>query len=334
MNELITIPQESALTVFTTENGLDPYLQEIEREVKAFEPDVTTTKGRKEIASIAHKVAKSKTALDNIGKELVAELKKKPKLIDAERKRVRDFLDKLKTEVREPLTKYEEAEAARIEKHKQNIELIRSYRELSEPVDSVTLQEMIDAVKAFEISESWEEFELDAQREKEASLSALIIKLDERKKYEAEQVELARLRAEQEERERKEREARIAQEAAEKAKIEAEAKAKAEQEKAEREALELKLKIERAEREKIEAEEAAKRAAIEAEQRLKREAEEAKRREQEELERREANTRHKGKINRQAAQALQTISGIDEALSKEIIKLIAKNEVPNVRINY
>ena len=61
-------------------------------------PDVTTKKGRDAIASIAHKVARSKTALDNIGKELVAELKDVPKKIDAERKRIADEAAAVKAE--------------------------------------------------------------------------------------------------------------------------------------------------------------------------------------------------------------------------------------------
>jgi hypothetical protein len=42
---------------------------------------------------MAYKVARSKTALDDGGKKLVADLKQIPKKIDAERKRVRDPLD-------------------------------------------------------------------------------------------------------------------------------------------------------------------------------------------------------------------------------------------------
>jgi hypothetical protein len=49
--------------------------------------------GREAIASMEYKVARSKTALDDGGKKLVADLKQIPKKIDAERKRVRDPLD-------------------------------------------------------------------------------------------------------------------------------------------------------------------------------------------------------------------------------------------------
>lgn len=85
--EVATIPtKENALTVFSAAQGLDPYLAQIRAEIDGFTPDISTRKGRDAIASIAYKVARSKTALDNVGKELVAELKDIPKKIDAERK--------------------------------------------------------------------------------------------------------------------------------------------------------------------------------------------------------------------------------------------------------
>lgn len=77
----------------------------------SFVPDITTAKGRKEIASLAYKVAQTKTYLDGLGKDLVAELKEIPKLIDANRKTVRDRLDELKAKARQPLTDYEEEQA-------------------------------------------------------------------------------------------------------------------------------------------------------------------------------------------------------------------------------
>ena len=92
--QLAEVPsKETALQVYSAANGLDPFLQKIREEIDSFVPDVATRKGREAIASIAYKVARSKTALDNVGKELVAELKEVPKKIDAERKRMRDLLD-------------------------------------------------------------------------------------------------------------------------------------------------------------------------------------------------------------------------------------------------
>lgn len=264
MSEIITLPPaETALQVFSAPAGLDPYLAQIKAEIDSFVPDVSTKKGRDAIASIAHKVARSKTALDNIGKELVAELKDVPKKIDAERKRMRDTLDTWKDDVRRPLTEWEEAEESRQARHKTGIELIQQAA-ATHDFSASTLRATLAAIEAKSIDASWEEFESEAHRAKTKTIEALQSAIAERDRQEAEQAELTRLRAEAAAREQKEREERIAREAAERAQREAEAKAHAEREanikreaeakaSAERRELELKLAAERAEREKAEA---------------------------------------------------------------------------------
>lgn len=212
--QLATVPpKETALQVYSAENGLEPYLQIIRAEIDGFVPDVTTRKGREAIASIAHKVARSKTALDNVGKELVADLKEIPKKIDAERKRMRDLLDAWQTEVRRPLTEWEEAEAARVADHEASLDHLRNTN--TEGASAAMIKSLIQDLEAEEIGADWEEFEAEAHRVKAASLTALREALAKREQYEAEQAELERLRAEAAVREQREREERIAREAAE-----------------------------------------------------------------------------------------------------------------------
>ena len=53
--ELIVLPPpESVRTVFTTPQGLDPYLQQIRTQLDAFEADVSTKKGR-DASSLPHR---------------------------------------------------------------------------------------------------------------------------------------------------------------------------------------------------------------------------------------------------------------------------------------
>ena len=359
--ELIVIEPETALTVYTAPNGLDPYLAKVRDEIDAFIPDLTTRKGREEIASIAHKVAKSKTYLDKVGKELVDRLKEQPKLVDAERKRMRDTLDAWKDEVRKPLTDWEDAEKTRVARHEENIAAMKP-SDLISQFDSAALKNQIDAISTIPVDESWEEFEAEAHRVKAATIEAYKSALVAREKYDAEQAELARLRQAAAEREQKEREERIAREAAEKAKrdaeeaaaraaAEVEAKAKADREAAERRELEAKLSAERAEREKLEAERRekeaneraekaaadakaqAERAAKEATERAAREAEEQRQREVKEAEQREANKRHAAKINNEALAAF-IAGGMPEECAKLAVTLIAKRSIPNVTISY
>ena len=353
MNDItvIEIPKEKALQVFTTKNGLDPYLQQIAEQVKSLVPDTSSRKGREEIASVAYKVAKTKTALDKAGKGSVEDLKAKTKLVDAERKRMREFLDSLKDEVRAPLTEWEQAEDDRKQRHAANVDLIVKYRDVSEESSADDVAQLIYALEQTVIDELYEEYEAEAHREKALSLKALKVSLERRKAYEAEHAELARLRAEAAERERKDYEERIAREAVEraqrealereaKAKADSEAKAKAEREAAEARELELRRANEKAERERLEAieqqkqaEERAKQAAIETEKRLKREAEQKAAAEAAEAAKREANRKHKAKIHNEALAEFVS-AGFSKDQAKEIVSLIAAKKVPHISITY
>lgn len=354
-------PQESALQVYSKPSGLDPWLEKIRAEVTGHVPDLKTKKGRDAIASLAFKVRKSKTALDALGKQLVDDLKDVPKRIDAERKRMRDTLDALADEVRRPLTEWEQAEEDRIQRHKDAIEGIVSLAvNCGESVESI--RAAVAAVETVAIGPEWEEFESEAARAKDKALTGLRDRLVARTKYEAEQAELARLRAAQAEREQKEREERIAREAAEKAQREAEARAQAEREAAirreqeakaaaERRELELKLQAEqaekaaaqakadqiaaerRAEQERLAAIEREKQAAEAARQAEIRRQAEAKAAEEAEAARREEDKAHKGKINR-AALAAFVKGGMTEECAKLAVTLIAKGEIPAIKITY
>ncbi|VFS57454.1 Uncharacterised protein [Raoultella planticola] len=117
ITDLVVIEKSNAMAIFTSNDQLDPLIEAIEKEARSLVPDVTTKKGRDAIASMAHKVARSKTYIDNAGKDLVAELKALPKQIDESRRVARERLDALKDEVRRPLTEWE-AEQARIAEEK------------------------------------------------------------------------------------------------------------------------------------------------------------------------------------------------------------------------
>lgn len=343
-------PAETALQVYQQPSGLDPYIERIRAEVTGHAPDLATDKGRKAIASLAFKVRKSKTALDNLGKQLVDDLKEIPKKIDAERKRMRDTLDALADEVRRPLDEWERADQERVAQHKHEIAMFEGFSECG----NLTAEEIranIECVDGTVIDESWEEFEAEAHRAKAKALESMRTALSAREKYEAEQAELARLRAEAEARRIQDEKERIAREAAEAATKAAEAKAQEEREAAAKREADAKAAAERAERERLEAVERQKQAEaraeaekLAAEQRAKQAAEAARlaeiERQQQELARieaeqrkREADKAHKAKINR-AAMAAFIKGGMPEECAKQAVTLIAKGEIPKVRIEY
>lgn len=317
--ELVAAESINPVVVFGGD-GLDSVLEQIAAEAKNMVPDLTTVKGRKEIASMANKVARSKVLLDNLGKDLVAGRKAELKKVDEERKRMRDTLDALKSEVRQPLTEWEEEqerikaeEAARAEAEKLAAQ-IETDHEIS-----LLLNEKHDREKA----EEAERIRIEKQQHEERiALEA---------KEAAEREAKARFEAEQQARINAERAAKEAEERAKQQAIDAEAarlKAVADAEAAERKA-----------------KEDAERYAIEAEQRAKEQAEAAAQRErdliarqqQAELEakqKREANKKHKAVINNAALLALIENAGLTEDQAKATVVAIAKGVIPAITINY
>lgn len=346
---LVTIEPTTALAVFTQAEKVDPILAAIRKIVAEFEPDVTTAKGRKEIASMAYKVAQSKTYLDGIGKRLTEEYKEIPKKIDANRKKVRDELDRLKDEVRKPLTEWEEAEKARVQGIKDRISAIHMHG--AQTQDSVMVGLAIKNVEAIAIDESWQEFAAEAAQVKDRVLADLRVCLEVCLKRESEQAELQRLREEAAKREAEERDRRIAEAAVEKARKDAEeaaARAAAEVERkaneeraaAERRELELKLAAERAERERLEAIERAERekqAAIEAERRKQEEAERARLAEdarvKAEAERRSADEANRTRIHLDIRDFLMS-EGLPLSNAAAVVSLLSTGSIPHVSVRY
>lgn len=329
-NELVVIEKSKALDVFKSSNSVEDIISKIESEVNSFVNDVNTDKGRKEIKSLAYRVAQSKTYLDGLGKDLVAELKEIPKLIDANRKTVRDRLDALRDKVRQPLTEWE-AEQDRIKAEKQMLAWHEEALEMNAAFDKV-LAERIESDHEIALLMN-EKFDRDLAEAKAEAERQRIAHEEELKKQAAEQARLEAERKAQQEIEaaaQREREAKEAAERAEREKQEAiqraEQAAKEAKEKAEHDAKEAQ---ERAEREKQLAIEAERKKAHEAEQ--ARLAEEERKR-QEDAKRQE-DKEHRRAFNQEALKALVS-NGFDEKLATEFIKLVASNQVPYMTMNY
>ena len=310
-NQLIPLESINAVEVFKGKS-LDELLERIRSETVTIVPDVSTAGGRKEIASLAYKVARSKTTIDEAGKSLVSEWKQKSAEVDAARKKARDYLDALKDEVRKPLDEWE-AEQARLE------------REAAEAAE----RQRREAEEAARAELARREAEI---AEREAAIAA--------KEKEA----ADRIAAERAEAERLARDEQIRREAAERAEREAsEAIARAERKAAEARERELRA-AERAEQERVEAAARAEREKAEAVRQAEaRAAEEAARKERERLaeearvradeERKAANRRHRAKINNEVVASL-TKAGHSEELAKAIVTLIASGQVAHATINY
>ena len=349
--ELQVLEQNVIVSAFNNANGIQAIVDQIKAQVSSIVPDVTTAKGRKEIASLAYKVAQSKSAIDAEGKKLKEQYTVVTNKIDADRKFARDELDAERDRIRQPLTDWENAEKDRVAKHEGAIAEIKSNALISNEATSNDIKEVISSVENAIVDSSLEEYEEQAKLAKFETLEMLRNTLAVREKYEAEQAELERLRQAEIERQQKERDEKIAREAADKARVEAEAKAladrkRADQEKLEAEQREARLKLEKEQAElreqqlKQQAIEREKQAeidrqkAVEAERlRIEQEAKAKADAELKEQQVREANKAHKKKICNEALQGLVKL-GVSEELGKQILQAIHKGEVPHVSIKF
>ncbi|WP_193065916.1 hypothetical protein [Hafnia alvei] len=338
ITDLVVIEKTNALAVFTSQEQLDPLIEAIEKEARSLVPDLSTKKGRDAIASMARKVARSKTYIDNAGKDLVAELKALPKQIDESRRLVRERLDALKDEVRRPLTEWE-AEQERIKAE----EAMNAMHE-----EALAMNAEFDLQRAAEIESDHEmallmNEKIDRERE-EARQKAEQAKREHEERIKREAEEKARREADEaakreiEAAAAREREALLAKELAERERIESEQRAEREKQEA----------LAKAERERIAAEEKAK---CEKEEAIQRERAAAEAREQarlaeekrikDEEARRAANIAHQKKINN-AAMAILMSTGLSEAAARECVCAIVKNQKalavsgqrPPISINY
>lgn len=331
ITDLVVIEKKNAMAVFTSNDQLDPLIEAIEKEARSLVPDVTTKKGRDAIASMAHKVARSKTYIDNAGKDLVAELKALPKQIDESRRVARERLDALKDEVRRPLTEWE-AEQERIKAEEAMLAL---------HVEALAMNEDFDRKLAARIESDHEmallmDKDFDRERaDKAAEAERQRIAREEEIKRQAEE-KAKREAAEKAQREidaaaAREREAILAKERAERERIEAQQRAEREQREA----------AERAEREKQAAVEAERRKAQEEADRIRREAEQREqarlaeeKRKADEQARREADVKHRKTVGTDIVKALQANTSLTRDQAIEVLTAVKDGRIPHTGISY
>lgn len=318
--DLVVIEKKNAMAVFTNNDQLDPLIEAIEKEARSLVPDVTTKKGRDAIASMAHKVARSKTYIDNAGKDLVAELKALPKQIDESRRVVRERLDALKDEVRRPLTEWE-AEQERIKAEEAMLAL---------HVEALAMNEEFDRQMAARIESDHEMALLmnDAFDREQADKAAEA----ERQRI-AHEEEIKRLAAAAAAREVEQRAQREREETAHR-----EAVLKAQAEQAERDLIAAEQKAEAdkqaaIEEERRKAQEEADRIRREAEQREQARLAEEKRKADEQA-RREADVKHRKAVGTEIVKALLANTSLTRDQAIEVLTAVKDGRIPHTGISY
>ncbi|EHB0602547.1 hypothetical protein JYP02_002566 [Salmonella enterica subsp. enterica serovar Typhimurium] len=317
---LVQLPAPADLeAAFISDEYISNLIADIRQKALSVVGDVNTVKGRGVYISMASTVRRTKTAIDEAGKNLVAEMKKRPALVDASRKKVRDALDELAVEIRRPATEWE-AEQERIKAEEAARVKAENDRKQFESDHEIALL-MNDAFDR-EAKEKAEE----AERQRIAHEEELKRQAAEQARREAEEKAAAELAA-----------AKKREEDAIAARAQAELLAKQAQERAEQEAKDAAAKAEAEKKAVIEAEQ---RKAKEEADRIKREAEAKEsarlaeeKRIADEAAARAADVEHRRAINAAAVQALID-QGIPDDWAKACVVAIARGKVPATTINY
>ncbi|WP_256967400.1 hypothetical protein [Yersinia intermedia] len=319
---LVTLPAEKVdlEVALLNDKFIDELIDNVRKTAGSVVGDLKTTKGRGVYITMADQVRKSKTAFEVRAKELVAELKARPALIDANRKKFRDEMDKIAVEIRKPVTEYE-AEQDRL---KQEAEAKKKAEQLAAEIEVAHEMGLL-------MNDAFDR----AQADKAAEAERKRIAYEEELKRLAENA--ARLAVEEEA--RRERE--------EAAHRESVLKAQAEQAERDRIALALKAEqdkkdaIAKAEREKQEAIAAEKLKAQQEAERVQREAKQKEdarlaeeKRVADEAAKRAANEKHRKAVGTEIVSALLGRTSITREQAIEVLIALKDEEIPHTRINY
>lgn len=362
--DIIAVVETTPVLVLTDKEKFSDFYKAMKAECDALEVDLESEKGRKAIASMAYKVARTKTAIDDAGKKLNEESRARINAVDESRREIRTQLDALKDEVRKPLTDWESAEVARQKQVDEVIAWLRDSAKVEFDETATDIRARMETVKATDFpAEIFQGYAVQGDALKAAALASLGSIAERMDKEEAQIIELEKLRAEAAEREEQDRikreaeEAKRAQEAADKLEAEAKARADAEQKAREEAAaraaeVRARLEAEAKAREEREATERAHADELAAERRRTEEAEAKAQADRDRIARedaarkaaadqaakeqaaREADRAHRGEVMRAAKEAIMEAGPVSEALANAIVLAIAAGSVPAITIKF
>lgn len=358
---VVAVTQNPGIVLLDTEK-FDAFYERLK--AKAPEAgDMSVRKDREALRSFAAEVRSEKAAIDKARLRLTKEWRDMVAQANDAGKIIESRLESLAAEVRQPLTDWENAEKARVESCRADIEAFKRAGVVTLDDTAASVRERgTDLWRQAIDPDRFGDMAEEAQAAKDASVASLKAALERLTKEEADRAELERLRAENEAREAREREERAAREEAERqaeaARLAEERRIVAERAEAERVAAVAREAEERARREAESAAEAERQRvarehaeALAAERRRAEEAERAAQAERDriaeqeraaaaeaerlraETAKREADQAHRSKVMTAAKEAIMTC-GVEEEAARKIVLLIRAGEVPNVRLEF
>lgn len=229
--------KDTDATKLFKENLIVSVVDGIKEEAAGFSGDITTEAGRKAIKSFAYKLTRSRTILDEKGKELNAGLRLDIDETDKKRRKMRDDIDGLIAAVEKPLTDWDAREKLRKETLDADLRKVRDAIAFFNEPTLEDIDKRITTLNAFS-EYDWQDLGDIGSETVRNGLIMLNEKRALRVQQIAEQVELQRLRDAEAVRQEEERKKREAEEQAER-----DRQAEAERQRLENERIEREKKI-------------------------------------------------------------------------------------------
>lgn len=203
---VLVVEKKDLQAFFLDPAKLDTLYGHVEKMARALVADPLTKEGASQIKSCARQIASVKKRIDDIGKDVVAELKKLPGQIDANRKSLRERLEALQDDIRRPVTE--------IENRNDEIDGIKGIHLRLANATSAEISKELEFVKKIPLTEEkWHESLEKAKSAIAGETKALELLKATAEKREKDAAELDKLRKNQEEADRIIRENKIKEEA-------------------------------------------------------------------------------------------------------------------------
>lgn len=203
---VLVVEKKDLQAFFLDHEKLDALYGHVEKMARALVADPLTKEGASQIKSCARQIASVKKRIDDIGKDVVADLKKLPGQIDANRKNLRERLEALQDDIRRPVTE--------IENREDEIDGIKGIHLRLANASSEEIAKELESVKKIPLTvEKWHESLEKAKAAIAGETKALELLKATAEKREKDAEELEKLRKNQEEADRIIRENRIKEEA-------------------------------------------------------------------------------------------------------------------------
>ena len=196
--ELVEIPTTMKAADFQNPAFYDEVRDAIKGVIEqagTFDPE--NPEDRDRAKSLAYKISRSKTALEDIRKRITADWRSKIEGINSTGKKFVEMLDGFRDEVKGPVVEWEKKQAEREAEFKARIERFRSAATVAIDTTAADIRARLESIKSIAVDDTWGEFAVPAREAQQTAIGQLENYLGIAEQREKEAAELAELRAKQ-----------------------------------------------------------------------------------------------------------------------------------------